>query len=234
MSSESMHVKTSPADQQAYTPSWQLVPPSVRLLQQHVWPVAYLSFLPALLLTVGFAMIFDGQSFTAGSRFSNGVIIILVAGVWSLLTRPGFLYLQTQAIKGHSPSTSEAFRAGLGLFLPFLVCNGISFMLIALGLLFFIVPGLVILGLILLAPYYVIDKGLGPVAAIKQCWRDSMPAARWIWGVIGVTFAFMMLATLFAPIPVIGRILSLAVSYLYIFAPALRYLEVVRAEKLSG
>lgn len=207
--------------------SWSLVSPSVDLLKQNLWPTIYLSFLPALVLTAGLVVMQSGQTANVPDREMAGRIILILAAVWAIVTYPAFTYLQARAIHGDRPTVMESFRKGLPRLLPLILMSLLAGLLIVLGLIALIIPGLILIRGFMLAPYYVVDKGMGPVEALKQSYKDSTPVSAFIWGVIGVELAFALVGGLFAAIPVIGQLIALAFSYPYIFAPALRYGEIV-------
>ena len=104
---------------------------------------------------------------------------------------------------------------GLGL------CAGV---LILLGLLLFIVPGIFMYKRYILAPYYLIDKNLGVFEAMRQSTADSKEFSDPIWGLVGVTSLLAFVGLL----PLIGFLTSIG-QLLYCFAPAKRYDEVQKA-----
>lgn len=218
------------------TPSWDLVQPSIKLLKDNIWPVFYLSFLPGLIAAVGLVLsgvseTAAGQDVTFGSREAAGLSLALLGGLWSLLAYPGFYYLQSRAIQGRNVEAMEAFKAGLPRLLPLIGMSIVGGLLILIGLLALIVPGLILIRGFFLAPYYVVDQKMGPIEALKASFQDSRPHAGWIWGVIGVEIAFGLAAFAVGLVPVLGTLISMAISYIYIFAPAIRYGEIAKRLK---
>ncbi|MDB5181754.1 MAG: hypothetical protein JWP13_517 [Candidatus Saccharibacteria bacterium] len=216
--------------ERALTPSWDLVRPSVALLRKNIWPTIYLSFLPILAMTVGSVMI-DERNLRASIP---GIIIVLVSIIWYFLTYPGFTYMQAKAARGKVLTPMESFKKGLPRFWQLIGMSLLSSLLIFVGLLAFIVPGLILLRAFYLAPYYVVDRKLGPIEALKRSYEDSKPVTGWIWGIIGVELVFGLIAGLFGRIPVIGYLFAIILSYPYIFAPALRYSEIVHKTKIPN
>ncbi len=209
-------------------PSFDLVQPSIDFLRKYFWQTMYLSFIPSLLLTVAGVMIFDGNTLTTGSRLGTGVVIAVIAVLWTLLTAPGFAYLQTRAVAGEEVSTDEAFKAGLRKLVPYIVTSALGFILVLVGIILLIIPGLILYRAFYLSRYYVVDGNLGPIAALKQSYNDSQGVTAPLWGTIGVTVLFGLLGGMIGLLPLIGRALSLGINYLYIYAPALRYGEIVK------
>ncbi len=217
------------------TPSWDLVKPSIALVRQYIWHVLYLSFLPGLLMLVSLVLLggIDASTdpiTTLEPRQTVGAIIFVVALLWSIVAMPAFVYLQLKAVNGDMPSITECYRKSFGYLLPLIGMYIVGTFLIVLGLIAFIVPGLLLIRGFLLAPYYVVDKKLGPVAALKQSYHDSRDISVYIWGVIGVTAIFGLLGSIAGIVPVIGTFLSLAAGYIYIFGEPLRYVEVIKGK----
>lgn len=73
----------------------------------------------------------------------------------------------------------------------------------------------------MLAPYYLIDRDLGPIQALKQSMADYKKY-RGTWGVIGVLVLFELPSL----IPFIGWIATLVLEVMYACAPALRYFQI--------
>ncbi len=95
---------------------------------------------------------------------------------------------------------------------------------ILVGLVLFIVPGLIMFRRYFLAPYVMIDKDCGIKEAMERSAAMSKPYSGSIWGIVGV----MILISLVNIVPFIGGLASLILGMLYIVAPALRYQQLSR------
>lgn len=208
------------------TPSLALFNPSIRLIKDYFWQVMYLSFLPRLTFSAGLTAIVIGSEFATGSRLIIGSVVAAIGLIWWITTVTGFIYLQAKAAMHSEVSAMEAFRLSLPRIPAYIVTAGLSFLLIFLGLLLFIIPGLILLRGFFLAPYYAVEQKLSPVKALKKSLAMTKPVAGWIWGVIGIQLFVAIGALSFRDIPGIGPIIALAIGYLYIFAAALRYAEI--------
>lgn len=189
----------------------------------------YLSFLPSLLLSVS-AVLLSGNKFDPEIGVTNGqyagILVGVAGGIWSLLVYPGYLYLQAKAARGETPDPGECFKKGLSRLFPLLGMSLLGGVLVVLGFIAFIIPGVMLVRGFFLAPYYVMDQDLGPVDALKKSYQDSKPVSAWIWGIVGVEIVIGSLGYVFGFVPSIGYLLSLAIGYIYAFGPALRYVEV--------
>ena len=93
------------------------------------------------------------------------------------------------------------------------------------GLIFFIVPGFIMLRRYFMAPYVMLETKCGIKDAMERSAELTKPFSGAVWGVIGVMVLFAMLNA----IPYIGWLISFALSCAYSVAPAMRYQELKRA-----
>jgi hypothetical protein len=223
------------AKERMLAPSWDLLRPSFELVRKNIWHVVYLSFAPALLVSVGVVLLGDLSETepTLNTAETAGTLILISAVIWSLLVFPGFTYLQTQAARGRQLGVWESFKKGLPHLGSLIGAGLLSVFIVAVGLILLIIPGLIAIRGLFLVPYYIVDQDMGPVEAIKKSFKESEPVSAWIWGTIGVVFAFGFMGTVLGYIPILGYFLSILVSYPYIFAPALRYAEIEHKLKIK-
>ena len=216
--------------ERALTPSWDLLPPSIELVKRNIWSVLYLSFLPSLFMTVGIIMVgsdFPGSHIRMIPHVIVGWAILAVALLWYVLAYPGYLYMQVEAAKGNSPEPLESFTIGVRRWLPLTATFIVQWILITIGLIALIVPGLILIRAYFLAQFFVVDQKLGPLSALSASQKASKPVSFWIWGIIGVGIVISLFGGVFGLIPYVGSVLSAAVGYIYSFAAALRYNEIV-------
>lgn len=216
--------------ERALTPSWDLLGPSIDLLKKHLQPILYLSVLPQLVLTLGLTMLpknFQVANITDGSP-PAGVLIATIGALWALLTYAGFILFAALTAQGKVISTRDAFTQGLQRFFPLIGASLLVGLITFLGFIALVVPGLVFLRRYYLTPYYVVERGYGPLQAMKRSSADSKPVSAWVWGTIGVTAVFALASSMLGAIPILGTIAGVIVSYVYIYGTALRYCEVVR------
>ncbi|HEX8182344.1 MAG TPA: hypothetical protein VF575_01965 [Candidatus Saccharimonadales bacterium] len=162
-------------------------------------------------------------------RAATGLVMMLIGTLWTILAYPGLLKLQLKAVRGEQPDAVECLKQGLPRLVPFIMTTVLVAILLVFGLIAFIIPGLILLRGFYLSMYYVVDRNLGPVDALKQSYNDSKPHAGYIWGLIGVALIIAFLSSGLDEIPVVGYVLSLAFGYIYSFAPAIRYNEITSA-----
>jgi uncharacterized membrane protein len=135
--------------------------------------------------------------------------------------------MQVEAAKGNSPEPFESFKKGLRMWLPLIAMFILQGILVIIGLILFIIPGLILIRAFFLAQFFVIDQKLGPILALDASKKATKPVSYWIWGTIGVGIVISLMAAFLGLIPFIGSALSTAIGYIYAFATALRYNEIV-------
>lgn len=97
-----------------------------------------------------------------------------------------------QAARGQRPQIGEIF-APFRLFLPvFLTCVAVA-VLVFLGFVLCIVPGILAMGLLILAPFAAYEQRLAPGDAIRWSLENSHPH---MWGIFGLAFVASLVSGL--------------------------------------
>jgi hypothetical protein len=216
------------------TPSWDLAGQSVRLVRSHFTPFMYLILLPGLLYSLGGLLM--GEFITPEGQFvpesihPTGVIVTLVAMVWMLVNLGPSTHLKLDASRHKPKLIREYYRSGLPDTLKLVALYFLMGLAILIGLLAFIIPGIIALRAFILAPYFMVDNKLSVLQSLKTAARGTKPFSSAVWGVIGVQIAVTFTAAFLGTIPILGMILSLALSYSIAFILALRYQTIQAAQ----
>lgn len=218
--------------------SWSLLPKSAELVRQYFVPLLYVSILPALLTELGstynhaFNVHSTDDSFSAtiGLSAHNGSglggTLVLVGILWTLLSLAARYYVQLRATKGQPVEVAEAYRKTASRIVPLIALMIVYTIMVIVGLILLIVPGLIVIRRYYLAPYYLIDRNVSIREALRLSAQATKPISGYIWGIIGVSIVLAILAGFLANIPLgIGAVIATFVNVLYIFAPAFRYRE---------
>lgn len=142
-------------------------------------------------------------------------LLHLVVG--ALLGVP-IIELLLAGIAGRKLSFGDSFKRVGTLVVPYLGLTVLSGIIIILSVLALIVPFFFILPRIILAPYYLIDRELGPVEAIKASWNATKGHAGKVWGILGATIVMILPAFTIIGIPV-----ALYLVFAYLAAVPLLY-----------
>lgn len=156
----------------------------------------------AALVVLVYWLVFVGIAFTRGlSPILYGLLSLLVSGV----VATGLCWAMLCVARGEHPSVDRLF-APFSNYLRILGASLLTGILVAIGTVMFLVPGVVLaLGLSML-PFIQRDRPeLSPVAAMRQSWR-MMDGHRWELFLLGLSFLGWLLLGL----------LSLGVGMLFV------------------
>lgn len=197
-------------------------------------PFLLLTFMPSFLIVIADAM--NGNpskgftSDTGSYPTEKSIPYYFVGGIMTILLFAAAVLLELKSAKNKQVRASEAFSASIPFILRIVGLILLLGIIIVLGLLAFIVPGIIFIQWFFLAPYFLVDKNMGIIEAMKASKAASRGNAGAIWSVIGV----MMLLSLFGFIPIFGGFISLVLTTLYACASALRYYEITGKKPVSS
>jgi len=200
-----------------FKPSWEAFKLNwLTLVSLYLLPVVL--FLVGAIAT-GASLEVSGTSATTND-FSGGVLIVLLLTVLvSLLVYPAMTHTQLQSVRGQKVSFGQALGVGKKFILRTIGLAIVAGVLIVLGFIALIVPGLILITKFFFSYYVMIDQDLGVVEALKTSSGLVKGRAMAVWGLVGVS----ILINLPSFIPIIGSIVALVLTLMYFCAPALRY-----------
>jgi len=120
-------------------------------------------------------------------------------------------------------SLREAVRFNAKKYLVLWVTMILFALIVAGSLLLLIVPAIWTIAWFMLSSYAVVDKGLGPVDALKESKRLAQRHKAKVWGIIGVSILASFVAAFIAFVPYIGPAITAAVSIWSAAAAAMLY-----------
>lgn len=158
-----------------------------------------------------------------------GFILLLI-----LLAIGIFLYtmsvsLQVKSTAGRKPDLSELIEDGKKYFFRLFGVSLLSGLIIAAGLVLLIIPGIIAIGRLVMAPYHLVDKDLGIMEAIKLSNDKAMGRMSLIYGAIGVSILVAIFAGIVGIIPVLGPLAGAAITIAYSLVLPLRYQQLKKA-----
>lgn len=168
-----------------------------------------------------------GKGPSIGNMTINGLTAILsgavVVGVILVILGVMTTKLELEAAKGNVVSISELWNSTKSRMLSFILLGIAIGVIVFLGFLALVIPGFILLRRYVFAPYIFLDDDKITVTdAMRKSAELSKPFSGYIWGVIGIT----LLLALTGILPLIGSIVSFALTSLYSVAMPLRYLEI--------
>lgn len=121
-----------------------------------------------LVFVVAEMIIFLIAGWLGGLHWILGIIFTLAAFLAVTYLSLGFAKIMLKIVDGQKASFGDLFARDLNVVTNFILTSLLYSSIVSVGLLLLIVPG-VIFGLkFLFAPLLAIDKGLGPIEALKQ------------------------------------------------------------------
>lgn len=216
----------SAASRRTLLGAFELFTPSQKAVMLNLTSFVIIVLLPGLLYAVAntanrkHATWWETYTRTPGTHPVMGSIWLL-AFVLSIITLGAQPYLELMSIRGKTIATMDAIKRGLHFFWRLLGLYIVTGLLIAVGFVLFIVPGVIFARRYFLASYFLVDKDLGIGEAMHQSAAATKGLTGAVWGVIGV----MVLLSFASIIPLIGVFIAAILQLLYSCAAALRYEE---------
>jgi uncharacterized membrane protein len=185
------------------------------------WQQLWKYFLHLFLVGVIVAVLSVPASGPVGREgmFDAGFAVVnLFIAAYGLLVLPiinyGGDWLYLRYMRDESPNIADIFSGFKRNYLNIVLANLLVFAICGIGVLLFIVPGVIFACRLSFVSYLVMDKGLDPVAAIEKSWNMTRGHGWRIFGmyllaiplvlggfvllIVGAVFALMWVATAFA------------------------------------
>ena len=184
---------------------------------QQMWKYFLYLFLIAAIVaiaTMPMSMIHDSE--LVGSP---GLIALqIIAAAYGLLFLPIIKYggdlLFLKYIRNEKAEIKEMFDGFKNNYLNIILANLLTFAIIGLGIVFLIIPGIILGCRLVFVPYLVMDKKLEPVAAVEKSWEMTRGHGWKIFGmgilaifivilgllclIVGIFFALIWISAAFA------------------------------------
>jgi hypothetical protein len=112
---------------------------------------------------------FDFEDATFAVLFGIGV---LVGWVLQAFFQAGFTRMYLTAARGGTPELGQVFSGGPRFF-AMLGGMMLHLLIMVIGFAFFVVPGVILLLGLGLYPYFIVDRNMGPVEALKASWATT-------------------------------------------------------------
>lgn len=156
------------------------------------------------------------------SPVAASVTLSIVLGVLSII----FTLLQTifvlRVARGGRVEFGDVWNEFKGKGLRLLGLMIVLVVLLILGFIALVIPGLIFLWRFFLAPYILLDKDTSISEAVVQSWEQTKGYAGPVYAVIGV-FILIGIAGL---LPLFGPLVSFLMAVAFAVVPPLRYLEI--------
>jgi hypothetical protein len=165
----------------------------------------------------------SGVHFTTPAGVAVGLAIFMaVAAVILGLMQVILTLLVSQ---GKKPDFADIWHIFVRKGFKLLLLEVVMGLILIVGFLALIIPGVILLWRLFLAPYLLLDKDIGIQEALRRSWNLTRGYAWPIYSVI----LFAILLSITGAIPYLGPIISFLLLVAFAVAPALRYQELKEA-----
>lgn len=155
------------------------------------------------------------------------IVLLIVALIIFLATmKTG---LEVKSAVGKKPNLSELFNDGKKYFFRFFLLCVLLAIIIVTGFILLIVPGIIALGRLIMAPYHMLDKDLGVIEAIKHSNEQAKGNMSKVYAAIGVMIVVSIGASILGAIPILGPLAGAVVTIGFSVVLALRYQELKKS-----
>jgi hypothetical protein len=159
----------------------------------------------------------DSSVHTASAILS---VILFFGAILSYLLA---VVLNLRVAQGERPAFRSIWREITQdwLWAKLLGLGALTVLILLVGFVLLIIPGVIFLWRLFLAPYILVDRKTSIMDALSQSWNMTKGYA---WPIYSILL-FSFLLALPGIIPIVGGIISFALAVAYAAAPALRYQE---------
>jgi len=237
-------VKYSSVSQSHLTPSVNLIDKSIKLLFKNYDRVAFFFLIPylidllssqllgehklELLLTRGVGVLFTNLT----TKQLIGDWLFLAFFIIFIVNYPFSLFFRLISVRqGTSPSVIDCYKQALKAWPKVLIVQILAWISIVVGLIVFIVPGILIFRRLWLSPYYALDNpDLSIYQIFKKSSQETAPFQFYVYSTALIGLVVTLALELVAGGSVIIEVIATIISYGILFLPALRYQEIISAQ----
>lgn len=133
---------------------------------------ANLSFLVAYLVILFFlTLLFSGSFFSSNSKFISAIFHLLGWGIL-FLTKMGLYNSALLITSGVTPRFDQLY-SNWPHFISWVVASFLFGLMFAIGIILLVIPGCYVLAKYGLFPFFILDRDLGPLEALKEAGKVS-------------------------------------------------------------
>lgn len=154
---------------------------------------------------------------TNGNKEHPNPTLVLIGMLVSILFQVALVSVYLAGARDQEQSFGDAVKIGAKHYVNAFMATILTAFLLVLSFLALVVPFFFVLPRLQLVLYYVVDKNMGPMEAIKASWNNSKGHSLKIWGLIGVSILFAFLCIIIVGIYLLFMYQAVfALAYLYV------------------
>ncbi len=171
----------------------------------------------------GWSTLFSNSFFGTNGGYPHvgGGIIISLLALLAIVFYLMSIVLAVHAAKKDKVELNEVWADLKSKWLGIIGVEILTGFIIVVGLIAFIIPGIYLLGRVILAPYILIDQNTKIFEAVEKSWHLTNNRMGQVYGV----FLFGIVLAIPNIVPIIGPILGFVLALSYSVAMPLRYFE---------
>jgi hypothetical protein len=203
--------------------AFKLINESWEALKLNLVTFIVLALVPAVL----FAAAIPFLLLPAITNGGTGSIIIMLIGLLALFVvgcifLPAITITQIESAKGNTIDFAAVFEKSKPLVLPFIGLALLSVLAIGVGLVLFIIPGLVLAFFLTFSAFILVDKKLGIIESMKASFELVKVNWEWVVALFAVQFAISLVSYF----PIVGWLAGIVLSVAYFCLPAIVYIKI--------
>jgi len=160
-------------------------------------------------------------------RLALGIFVVVIFAVINIFLYIALIVLETRVSAGKRPTISEIFNETFNYGLRLIGLAILASIIIVVGLILLIVPGIIAIGRLAMSPYILVDKNVGIIEAMKLSNEMGKSYFGKIWAAIGVVILISLGAGLLSIFPVVGPIVGTLITIAFSLVIVLRYRQLV-------
>jgi hypothetical protein len=133
-----------------------------------------------------------------------------IVGCFGNVLMAGLFLMGLKQIRGEQISVGDVFL-GFKRFGSLVGANLLTGLMIVIGIVLLIVPGLFLSGLLVMVPLLILDRNMGTVEAIQECWDRLRPYA---FSLFGLMFVLGLVQVLGFCLCCVGALFTLPVYFI--------------------
>ncbi|MDL2363253.1 MAG: YciC family protein [Patescibacteria group bacterium] len=153
------------------------------------------------------------------------VIAKVLSYAVSTLLSLALVYALLKSVDGEKVSITDAVSKPLNRFSNYFVAQILITISVLIGLVFLIIPGIIIGIRLSLVGYFIVDKNIGPVEAYKASLAATKGKTKVIWSIVLAALAYALLF-----LTIIGIPIAVYLLFMYSAATAIAYRYLTRSE----
>jgi hypothetical protein len=165
---------------------------SKAVIQVNLWELVGL-----LLLSTLIAVLFSGM----GRSHSRGGAVMVISDLVTFYVSVAVIVTVLHGLRGKVISVAESLKAAAKYYLKALVLAITTLVIYVVSLTLLVVPFFFVFPRLVLAQYFLIDKNLGPIEAIRSSWNATKDHVGKVYGIIGASIAMILLMFTIIGIP---------------------------------